>query len=271
MKEFKKNCPKCQKEIFYSNKQNLKTSLGRNCIKCSFIIKKEKGIYKGKNNPFYNKKHSDESKEKMSITKKNMFYSEEKKQQARTQLKKVCNKRPIYDIWLEKYGKEEADQRLEKFREKQRVNNSGEKNGMFGKPAPQGSGNGWSGWYNNWFFRSLRELSYMINVIEKGNLVWESPKFKINYIDYKGNNRTYLPDFLIDNKKIVEIKPKKMHNTPLVLLKKQAAIAFAQSNNLIYEIIDPGILSKDIINKLFIENKIKFLQKYEEKMKVLYS
>ncbi|MBR4316812.1 MAG: hypothetical protein IKP65_07630 [Alphaproteobacteria bacterium] len=32
----------------------------------------------------------------------------------------------------------------------------GKNNPMYGKPAPKGSGNGVSGWYKGWFFRSLR-------------------------------------------------------------------------------------------------------------------
>jgi hypothetical protein len=39
----------------------------------------------------------------------------------------------IYDVWLEKYGKDEADKMLIDFKEKCRKNSSGEKNGMFGK------------------------------------------------------------------------------------------------------------------------------------------
>ena len=34
---------------------------------------------------------------------------------------------------------------------------------MYGRFSPRGSGNGWSGWYKEWYFRSLLELSYMIN------------------------------------------------------------------------------------------------------------
>jgi hypothetical protein len=38
---------------------------------------------------------------------------------------------------------------------------------MYGKPSPNGSGNGW-------YFISLHELSYMVNVIERFKLKWNS-------------------------------------------------------------------------------------------------
>jgi len=49
---------------------------------------------------------------------------------------------------------------------------------MYGKPAPIGSGNGWSGWYKGWYFRSLLELSFMINVIERFKMSWQNAETK---------------------------------------------------------------------------------------------
>ena len=54
----------------------------------------------------------------------------------------------------------------------------GEKNAQYGKPAYGGSGNGWSGWYKEWYFRSIMELSFMINYIEKNNLKWKTAEHK---------------------------------------------------------------------------------------------
>jgi hypothetical protein len=142
---------------------------------------------------------------------------------------------------------------------------------MFGKPSPQGSGNGWSGWYKNWFFRSLRELSYMIKVLEEQQLNWKTPdkSFKILYIDYAGKNRTYFPDFIIDNR-VIEIKPLKLHNTPKILAKKKAAEDFCKSQNMTYELIDPIMLSKEEIKSLYISGQIKFLDKYDTKFRERY-
>ncbi len=309
-KKFFRNCPKCDKKLGYVNKINFNTAnkkinqciscakkgetlLTRNCPECNSVLfytkggsrqtaEKNKRIcrkcaikkidYNGEKNPFYGKKHSIETLKILSNASLNHIYTDKQKEQARIQLAKVANKKPIYDIWLEKYGKEEAEKRLLSFKNKQSIANSGEKNSMYGKPSPQGSGNGWSGWYKNWYFRSLRELSYMINVIEKESLIWRCPdkNFKIKYQDYKGTLRTYFPDFIINENKIVEIKPLKLHKTPKVMAKTLAAIEFCKNNNFIYEIIDVSILLKDKIKELYLNKEIKFLDRYDKKFREKY-
>jgi hypothetical protein len=268
-KKFFRNCPQCNKVLSYTNSNNRQRA-EKDKVICRSCSTKNRNL-SGENNPFYGKQHTKETKQKLSDISFSHIYTEEQKEQARTQLAKVSNSIPLYDIWLTKYGKEEADKRLTQFKTKQSKNNKGKNNHMFGKPAPQGSGNGWSGWYKNWYFRSLRELSYMINVIEKENLVWQTPdkNYKIPYIDYAGEPRTYFPDFIIGNK-LVEIKPLKLQNTPKVLAKKNAAEEFCQKQNMIYEIIDPPILSEEEVKNLYINGQIKFLDKYEQKFKERY-
>jgi hypothetical protein len=146
---------------------------------------------------------------------------------------------------------------------------SGKNNGMYGKPSPIGSGNGWSGWYKEWYFRSLHELSYMINVIERFNLKWESAERKnlrILYTDFNGINRTYVADFIINNKYLVEIKPKKLHKSKNVQLKKKAAIDFCKNKNLIYKILDAPFLTKEKISYLYKTNQIKFIERYKQRI-----
>lgn len=139
---------------------------------------------------------------------------------------------------------------------------------MYGKPAPKGSGNGWKGWYKNWFFRSLRELSYMINVIEKQKLFWENGeqnKYKVIYTDWDGVSRKYFPDFVINNNVIIEIKPKKLWESPKILAKKLAAEQHYKKLNFEYKIIDPEFLTKEQLVYLYNNKLIKFLSKYEQK------
>lgn len=96
---------------------------------------------------------------------------------------------------------------------------SGEKNPMYGKPAPQGSGNGWSGWYKNHYFRSLLELMFIIRNPE----IKSAEYIKIPYISpYNNVNKTYMPDFIQDNI-LIEIKPRKLINTPINKAKYCAA------------------------------------------------
>ncbi len=215
-----------------------------------------KGKFSGEKNSFYGKKHSQETKDiirEKTDTKgeKNGMYG-----------------KSVYDIWTEKFGIEEADSRMNIMKSKQSIKSSGENNPMYGKPSPQGSGNGWSGWYKNWFFRSLRELSYMINEIEVKKLQWENgeqKKYRISYIDWDGKKRNYFPDFIIEGKYIIECKPEKLHNSPNVLLKKEAAEVFCDIHNLEYKLIDVEKINFEELQKLHKEKIIFFTEKYEKK------
>jgi len=225
----------------------------------------------GENNPFYGKKHTEEAKKKFSET----MFKKGKLSRGITFKKGHVNPnpRPIYDIWLEKYGVDEADRRKAVWSQKLSIKKKGKNNNMYGKPSPQGAGNGWSGWYKGWFFRSLRELSYMINVIEKENLMWvstETKEFAIPYINYDGTNRNYFADFLVDGNRLVEIKPKRLHSTPQVLIKKKAAERFCLKKGWTYELIEPDILTKEEILILHNNEVVKFLPRYEEKLKEKY-
>jgi hypothetical protein len=178
----------------------------------------------------------------------------------------------IYDVWLFELGKEGADKRMAEFKLLQSSLSSGENNPMFGKPSPKGSGNGWCGWFmpNGWFFRSLRELSYMINEIYNKNLYWENgelKKYKIKYVDWEGKTRNYFPDFIVGDKYMIECKPKKLHNSPNVVAKKKGAEKFCKENGLEYKLVDQDKVEYKIMVKLHDEGIIKFTDRYEEKFK----
>lgn len=69
------------------------------------------------------------------------------------------------------------------------------------------------------------------------------------------------------NTLIIEIKPQKLHNTPKVLAKRIAAEDFCRMNDMVYEIVDPVMLTDKEIKQLYIENQIKFLDRYDEKFR----
>jgi len=146
---------------------------------------------------------------------------------------------------------------------------------MYGKPSPEKSGNGCSGWYKGWHFRSILELSYMINVIERFNLQWESGELKkhaIKYKDYKNNDRNYFPDFIINDKYVVEVKPKKLWNTPLVSCKTKYAKKYCKKNGLKYKITCcTKITQEELIslykNKLIKLNNKKYLKVLKKHIK----
>jgi hypothetical protein len=169
------------------------------------------------------------------------------------------------------HGKEKATMIKKRLSEA----SSGSNNPMYGKITPQGSGNGWSGWYKGWYFRSLKELSFMINFIEKQRLNWvtaEKKEYRIPYKDpINGHERTYVCDFLIDNI-LVEVKPYKLKGTIRNKAKAAAAIEWCNTKNLKYQIYterDFKLLTKDEIATLYETKQIRWLPRYEEKFKLL--
>lgn len=258
MIEYTKNCPKCGRLQKYKNNILLQSAILHNnqCIKCrgkesSIYLK---GRFVGKQNHFYGKKHTEEA-----LVKIRAGGAKGSKLRITT-----CNN---FEIWKNKYGIEKATEKWNVLKKNLSVKMSGAGNPMYNKPSPQGSGNGWKGWYKGWFFRSLMELTYLINVIEKNNWKWKTAETKalsIPYINWDGKRRTYRADFFIENNLLIECKPKSLHNSPLVLIKKDAAEKFCKENNYTYRIEDVGILSKEEICQLYNDNKIKFTLKYDK-------
>ena len=178
------------------------------------------------------------------------------------------NNKKEHSLWVEKYGEEEANQRMENCKRKHSKNNSGENNPMHGKPSPQGSGNGWSGHYKGLYFRSLKELSFILNYLERFNLQYSSLERKehqVSYVDWEGKVRNYYGDFLIGGKYFVEIKPKRLQETPSNKAKFEAAKAFCEEKGMKFKLIDPKV-NLDQIRELYLSGEVKFLPKYEKKM-----
>jgi hypothetical protein len=210
---------------------------------------RQKGKFLGKNNPNYGN-HLSEGK-RNSI-------SQKLKGRSSTGMKG----KSLYSLWIEKYGVEEADIRKEELSNKRSKNSIGSNNSMYNKPVPKKSGKGASGYYKEFFFRSILELSYIINILDRFNLDWksaETEELKIKYKDYFGNSRTYVADFIVNNKYLIECKPKALVNTPLVNLKKTAAEKFCIDNNLIYKIVSPRRLEQKAIDILISKGDLFFL------------
>ncbi len=267
-------CPKCNKVLNYTTKKN-RNFAERKKKRCISCVRKEvhqrpeyrekmklinelyKERYKGEGNPFYGRTHTKQSIEKIQKNRDTSFYNTPE-YKAKMSLVTSGSNNPmygknIYKIWLSKYGKEEADKRLADLAGKRSVNATGERNPMFGKPPPRGAGSGWGGWYKGWYFRSLKELSYMIYVIEKNGYKWESAekkKFSVPYIDHLGNKRTYRADFLLDNKILIEVKPKQLMDTVVNQTKKVAAEHFCIQHGYEYRMVDVKTLGYSVLNKL---------------------
>ncbi len=128
---------------------------------------------------------------------------------------------------------------------------------------------GISGWYKEFYFRSINELSFIINYLERKNIkaLGES-NFAIKYFDPVGKQRTYHPDFTTD-KYIFEVKPKKFWTLDKVICKMNAAIPFALERGLLYRLVDYPVIIEPIIEKYYNNNfkftkigKKKFLRNY---------
>jgi len=280
---FIRKCPKCERELTYTTvkSRNRSEKLKKICRSCRakevhsrpYIKKMVSEKFKkkfGSENSFFGRHHTKETIEKLRKVDRSYTQTEDfRKKSARHGSKNGMYKRNFYDIWKEKYGVEEASKKYAEWIKVQSKNSSGKNNPMYDKPSPRGSGGGWGGWYKGWYFRSLRELSYMINVIEAQKYTWESAecnKFAIPYINYDGVSRTYHPDFLINGRILVEIKPKRLMETPTNVLKKEAAISFCKKNNLEYQITDIRIIETEKLIELFQDGIIKFNKKYQIRM-----
>jgi hypothetical protein len=108
-------CEECKSVIILNSYRKDHINKFYLCAKCR---------NKGEKNPFYGKKHSDELKNKFSKERKGICSVGEKN---------PMFKRSVYSVWLQKYGKDEADKRLLSFKNNMSIATSGEKNPFYGK------------------------------------------------------------------------------------------------------------------------------------------
>ena len=123
-KKWKRDCPNpdqnpnCKKEISYSTEYRkiIAEKRNTNCISCALM-----GIHKGK-------KRSEEARKRMSESHKGKKHSQEtNKKKGRSGKNNSMYRKSVYDIWVKKYGKEEADWRQKEMNIKQSKTNKGQK------------------------------------------------------------------------------------------------------------------------------------------------
>lgn len=271
--EFTRNCPKCQCQIKYINEVSFSSAVKKNsgCRKCAGLIISDKINERNANgipNPFKGKKHTDEFKQKArdrQLAIADIYRTEEHRKKLSDLSKGEKNPmfgRTVFQVWVEKYGEEEAVRLNNLRKEKASLASKGSKNPMFGKPSPGGSGVGWKGYYKSIFFRSLRELMYMVE-LDDMNIIFQSGEFlKIEYT-IEGVKRTYRPDFILPElRKVVEIKPTRLINSKTNLLKFEALTKWCHDNNYTCEIRDI-VLDHTKILTLYENGTVKFYGKYD--------
>jgi hypothetical protein len=276
MEEYTRKCPECNEIITHKTKysRNQCDHNKRPCRSCSSKIRyKNYGstidiinaeVKSGeRKNGFQNHVHSIESKNLISqshLNNSDSYKTPEFRDKMRIISSGENNSmygKTVFDIWVEKYGIEEANKRDSNRRKKWSSKSKGKNNPMYGKEPPQKSGNGISGWYNSFFFRSLHELKFIL-ICERFKLkIISAEKIRIKYLSYTGNERTYSPDFIVDNKYLIEVKPKKLHNTPLNLLKFASVIEYCKENELKFKVLDFGIVPQYQLNELIAKNIVK--------------
>lgn len=156
-----------------------------------------------------------------------------------------------------------------------KLGRKGPLNNQFGKPAYNGSGNGWSGWYKGKYFRSLLELSFVVNYIEANNfevITAETKKYCIPYINPVGTHRNYFPDYII-NDMLIEIKPKNAILWESNQCKFKAAKKWCAERGLKFEVFDQTKfkqLSVEQLKILMSDGILKWLDRYDKKFTQKY-
>lgn len=151
----------------------------------------------------------------------------------------------------------------------------GKNNAQFGKPAYNGSGNGWSGWYKEKYFRSLLELSFVVNYLEKNSIDYktaESTLYKIPYTNFEGTQRNYFADFITADS-LIEVKPALAISWINNKLKFTAAEEWCKSNGYTFKIFDNTMfeqLTSEQLISMYRDNIVKWLPRYEIKFKEKY-
>jgi len=173
------------------------------------------------------------------------------------------NRKNQYDCWVETLGREGADVRYAAYCEShKRGARKGPASPQYGKPPPNGTGNGWKGWYREQFFRSLREACFMIEMEGVGTIWATGETLHIPYV-FNGKDCTYRPDFLIGNR-VIEIKPARLHSSPRVSAKHDAATAYCEARGLTYELIDVAIDARALLEALN-DGRLRFDRDYRDR------
>lgn len=265
-----RQCPRCQNPVFHSNRDERdraqhERKICRGCQANDYKVR-----FKGDKNPFHGRSHTEQTKRNLSLAHKGKRLSPEHRAKCVPYLhRNRVIVRDYLSYWIGKLGEEAGRARFEAYQARLSDRNRGKANPMYGKPTPQGSGNGWKGWYRGWHFHSLREIQFYLQAEADGRKclkIHAHKAYRVPYTDSHGTARTYLPDFLLDDKFIVEIKPKKLWNTNENRPKFDAAKAFFAAKGLTFQVIDiqPDAMT---LKEKYLAGEITFTNRYENRFR----
>jgi len=168
-------------------------------------------------------------------------------------------------IWMHEYG--EAKGR-EMYRRHMRAIAKKNRGRLGPRPSNTSGGYGVKGWYNGFFFRSLKELSFILANETSHKIESAEGLIRVKYRD--GDRfRYYYPDFVLDDKDIVEVKDKYSMSDTKVLAKMKALKRFCKGTRYTCRIEDIS-LNQAAIKTLYLEGKIVFSSRHDEYVKETY-
>ena len=108
----------------------------------------------------------------------------------------------------------------------------------------------------------------MIDVIEANNFNWKGVETKDFDIPYEidGERHIYHGDFLVNEKIFVEIKPKRLMNTRINVLKKEAALKFCKEHGYEYRMVDVKNISYERLLELVESGSVRLIEKFNKRM-----
>lgn len=141
-----------------------------------------------------------------------------------------------------------------------------------GKPGPRPSpgtfGRGVSGWYRDLYFRSLKELSFILKYEKEHEVESAEAVIRVKYKD--GDRfRHYYPDFILDKTIIVEVKCIYQRDDRITKAKMKALKRYCKTHGYTCRFEDAEI-DHPAIKNLYREGKVVFSTKNEEYVKLTY-
>jgi len=127
-----------------------------------------------------------------------------------------------------------------------------------GRTVDPRSGRGIAGKYKGHLFRSSYEYAFLKKLESQGVVLDDQVEYetiRIGYIDSKGREKTYVPDFLIPSKRIIyEVKPAKRCQETATKQKLLAGQTYCEKNNLEFVVITEVDLDKTLMRLEIIKN-----------------
>ena len=198
--------------------------------------KKMSEANRGEKNGFYGKKHTKETKKKMS---RNHADFNGDKNPLRKWIKNPENAKKYSQIHKDKWDNLKTDPI--KYRQiRENHSKAVTKAHISGKLLSYGRGHK-SGYFETTdgrkiYYRSSYEKKFLEQCNSRKEVDFRPCNFSIPYM-YDGIIKQYIPDFLINGKIIVEIKPAKLVNTEQNKAKIEAATLFCVSKEMIFLVL----------------------------------